>query len=291
VKGNESKLPELRPEDLPLEEIEKRTLMFPKILEIAVKNTQASDWVDFGGKPWLDTPGAERIARVFGFTVKDTRFEKLERSDSDGPYYIYIYYGRVGLSKADLWIDAIGTCSSRKPFHSMEHGRRKNLEDIDETKIIKDAFSNMIENGVTRFLGLRGLEWETLERFGIKREEVSKVEFKTKGTAGATPARDTGPTATVEKEKREKPVQKTQTETHQVRPETPVNPKTRESLIEYALSRVLATREQIEGIIEERFTQKQCNYILTNLAKLQGDVKFETLEDIVRGAVYLGGNP
>jgi len=289
VEKNDKQLPELRPEDLPLQEIEKRTLMFPKILELAVKNTQSSDWIDFGGNPWLDTPGAERIARVFGFTVKDTRFEKLDRQDRDGPYYIYIWYGRVGLSKSDLWIDSIGACSSRKPFHAMEHGHKKHLEDINEMNILKDAYSNLIENGVTRFLGLRGLDWETLEKAGIERKKVSRVEFKKKGEEKSPPPPPSNvpPPQPQPEEKAKTPPPQPPPRKETTNKEAPS--KTRDSLIDYALSRTLATRDQISQLIEERFTVKQCNHILTSLAKLQGDIKLETLEDIVRGAVYGGG--
>jgi len=281
-------LPELRPEDLPLQEIEKRTLMFPKILELAVKNTQSSDWVDFGGNPWLDTPGAERVARVFGFTVKDTRFEKLDRQDRDGPYYIYLWYGKVGLNKADLWIDAIGACSSKKPFHSMDHGKRKHLEDINEMNILKDAYSNLIENGVTRFLGLRGLDWETLENAGINRAKVAKVEFKKKGEEKAPPPPPPSPTTTQPKPPiKDRESLDTSSDGKRL-PKKELDSKTRNSLIDYAVARVLAKREEVAELIEDRLTIKQCNQILSNLAKLQGDIKLDTLADIVRGAVYGG---
>jgi hypothetical protein len=289
MEDKNKQLSELRPEDLPLQEIEKRTLMFPKILELAIQNTTASDWIDFGGNPWLDTPGSERLARVFGLTVKEATHERIDRHDGDGDYYFYVWRGKVGLAKADIWIDAVGACSSRKPFHAMEHGKRKHLEDINEMNILKDAYSNLIENGVTRFLGLRGLDWETLEKAGIERKKVSRVDFKGKGTKapnppgmpnpeppGPAPIPDQPPTMETAPPK-EKTTDKT------------VNPKTRESLIDYAVSRVLATREQIAERIRETLTQKQCNYILTNLAKLQGDVKLDVLEDIVRGAVFTGG--
>lgn len=289
MEKNDKHLPELRPEDLPLEEIERRALMFPKILEIAIKNTTASDWIDFAGNPWLDTPGSERLARVFGLTVKEATHERIDRHDADGDYYFYVWRGKVGLAKADIWIDAVGACSSRKPFHAMEHGKRKHIEDINEMNILKDAYSNMFENGVTRFLGLRGLDWETLEKAGIQRAKVSRVDFKKKEERAPlpppqqkTPSPEPQPQEEAKRPPISPPPKKPPTDKE-------VNPKTRESLIDYAVSRVLASRDQIAQLIEERFTTKQCNYILTNLVKLQGDVKLETLEDIVRGAVYSGG--
>jgi hypothetical protein len=289
MEDKNKQLPELRPEDLPLHEIERRTLQFTQILQLAIKNTQASDWVDFGGNPWLDTPGAERIARVFGFTIKETRFEKLDRQDRDGPYYIYIWYGKVGLAKNDLWIDAIGACSSKKPFHAMEHGKRKHIEDINEMNILKDAYSNLIENGVTRFLGLRGLDWETLEKAGIDRKKTARVDFKSKKEEKVpNPPGMPNPEPPAATETTKKPPLDTDRPPFR-KDEKAAPPKTRESLIEYAVSRVLAKRDEIATELPERLTVAQCNYVLTNLAKLQGDIKIETLQDIVRGAVYGGG--
>ena len=283
-------LPELRPEDLPLQEIEGRTLMFPKILELAVKNTQASDWIDYGGNPWLDTPGAERIARVFGFTVKDTRFERLDRQDRDGPYYIYIWYGRVGLSKSDLWIDAIGACSSKKPFHSMEHGKRKHIEDINEMNILKDAYSNMTENGVTRFLGLRGLDWETLEKQGIQRSKVARVEFKSKQPEATEkpktqppPKRFTLPEPKPQEIKDLPPLTQAKTE------ENPFN-KDRDRAVQFALTKALGNRAQIEEIIPRELSVHQLDYIVRSLSRLTKDIDLDTLQAIVRAAVYREGN-
>lgn len=282
-------LPELRLEDLPFQEIEARALISERVFELAVKNTKSSDWVDFGGNPWLDTPGAERLARAFGITVADTHFEKLDRQDRDGPYYIYIWYGRVGLAKQSIWIDAIGACSSKKPFHSMEHGKRKHLEDINEMNILKDGYSNMVENGVTRFLGLRGLDWETLEKAGVLRAKAVRVDFKKHGEEKPAPKEDP------KTEHRDEGV-KTDPKTQGFKAPPPpppngktANPKTRGSLIDYAVARVLATRDEIAAEISEKLTMAQCNYVLTNLAKLQGDIKIDTFKDIVRGAAYRGG--
>jgi hypothetical protein len=309
MEEKDKRLPELKPEDLPLQEIERRTILFPQILGLAVKNTQASDWVDFGGNPWLDTPGAERIARVFGFTIKETRFEKLDRQDRDGPYYIYIWYGKCGLAKNDLWIDAIGTCSSRKPFHAIAHEKKKALEDINEMNILKDAYSNLVENGVTRFLGLRGLDWETLEKAGIERKKVARVYFD-KGKKEFKPLTPTPPPNNTTPMDKEQPPQQATTadpttpitppedkrpDLGMHHPEPPkkkpttkdVNPAVYKSLLEYTVSKVLATRPQIEAELPQNLTVGQCNYVLSNLMKIKQDVAIETLKDIVRGAMAL----
>jgi hypothetical protein len=168
-----------------IEDVEHKVLSFKRIMSLAVKNTQSADWIDYAGKAWLGTAGAERVARVFGFTVKDVKYERLDRSDEKGQYYMYVCTGKVGIERYDMWIDAIGVCSSRKAFHYLDKGRERTLSEIQEGNILKDAYSNMFENGVCRFLGLRNLPWQVLAQFGINRAEAREVKFKKGGEVSA----------------------------------------------------------------------------------------------------------
>jgi hypothetical protein len=55
------------------------------------------------------------------------------------------------------------------------------LPEVDETNIMKAAYSNMMVNGITRLLGIRNLTWEQLEKYGINKDGVSKVEYRNGG--------------------------------------------------------------------------------------------------------------
>lgn len=166
---------ELPAEVLP--KFEQHSMVAQRVMEIALANTYPSDWVSFGGKAWLTASGAERVGRALGLSVKDWKWEKVDLKDDEGPHYYIICTGKVGHEPTGLWVDAIGIAWSRKPFWYMDKGRKRHIGEINLGNIIKDAYSDMERNGITRLLGLRGLSWETLKKYGITETKAQKVEF------------------------------------------------------------------------------------------------------------------
>jgi hypothetical protein len=164
---------------------EQRLVRFEKMMEMALKVTAPSDWVLMqtknGPKPYLCGTGAEAIARLFGISIKDTRTEKINSQDDGGAFYFYRVTG-TATRKNDVF-EAMGTCSSRDSFFAMRAGEALPLSQIDETNIMKAAYTNMTTNAITRFLGIRNVTIEALEAAGIKIGEIAKVEFKS-GTKG-----------------------------------------------------------------------------------------------------------
>lgn len=176
---NNKELPAEKIKDVQaIEDLEKAAMAFQRIMEIAIKNTHPTDWFSFGGNAWLDTPGAERVARAIGLVVKDWTWKRDDYKDDEGAYFVIIAEGKVGHPHFDIWSDAIGVQWSRKPFFYKEGNRKKHLGEINPGNIIKDAYSDMVRNGVTRFLGLRGLPWNFLKTYGISEEKGRKVEFE-----------------------------------------------------------------------------------------------------------------
>jgi hypothetical protein len=165
---------------------EQHAMAANRIMDIALSNTQPGDWVSFGGKAWLNAPGAERVGRALGLTVKDWHYRKEEFKDDEGPHYYIICEGKVGHQPLDLWTDAIGICWSRKPFWYKDKERKRHIGEINLGNIIKDAYSDMERNGITRLLGLRGLAWEYLRKYNITEAQAQTVEFKgqNRGTQG-----------------------------------------------------------------------------------------------------------
>jgi hypothetical protein len=106
----------------------------------------------------------------------------------EGGHYSYTYTGTFSLSGAT--IEAVGTRSSKDGFFK-KYGKKDddgNAEvlppsEIDKGDVKKAAFTNLIGNGITRLLGIRNLTWEDLETFGIKKENVGKVDYKKAGKA------------------------------------------------------------------------------------------------------------
>jgi hypothetical protein len=163
--------------ELIIAEAERRAEVLKKVLTVAIKRTNPTDWVDQNGKPYLGGSGCEKIAPLFGLKMEGCVNQRNEREDEKGKYYIYTFMARFHWAAGD--IEAIGTCSSRDKFFAWDKEAKgyKPLYEVDETNIMKAAYTNLTVNGVTRALGIRSLTWEDLERAGLKRDSVAKVEY------------------------------------------------------------------------------------------------------------------
>lgn len=160
-----------------------------KIKRLALRTTNARDWVEMGDAPYLEGSGAEKIARLFGISwrTKEPVFEQLE-----GGHYMYTYTGEFSMGISV--IEAEGMRSSKDPFFTKyeygdidpETNKKKRIvlppSEIDRGNVKMSAYTNMIANGVKRILGLRNLTWEDLAEAGITKEMVQRVEFKKSGT-------------------------------------------------------------------------------------------------------------
>lgn len=173
----------------PIAEAEKRVDYINKVMKIALKVTKPQDWVDFQGKPYLCGPGAERLRPLFGITLSDVKYDRMNLDDEKGPYYVFIVTGTAHF-RGDS-IPVIGTCSSRDQFFSVrydDNGEKYYLpaSEVDMTNILKAAYTNMLTNAVTRCIGIRNLTWEQLSELGFDRSKAAKVEFS-QGDKPATP--------------------------------------------------------------------------------------------------------
>jgi len=165
------------------EQVEKRFDAMNKIKKVALKITNANDWVDQNGKPYLQASGAEKVARLFGISwrISEPIMETLE-----GGHYNYTYKGEFSIG--GTMIEAIGTRSSKDGFFKQYRyegpdGNKKRIElpasEIDRGDVKKSAYTNLLANGITRILGLRNLTYEDLAEFaGINKSQIASVEYK-----------------------------------------------------------------------------------------------------------------
>ena len=167
------------------DQAEKRIEAMNKIKRISLKLTNSHDWVDEGGRPYLQASGAEKIGRMFGISW---RISEPELEHLDGGHYMYSYKGYFTLAGAT--IEAIGTRSSRDGFfrkYKYEEGKEKQElppSEIDRGDVKKSAYTNVIGNGITRILGIRNLSYDDLQEFaGITKETIGRVGYKSKGKA------------------------------------------------------------------------------------------------------------
>lgn len=158
-------------------EAEKRVDVLKKILGVAIKRTNPHDWTCIGDKPYLGSSGVEKIAPLFGVRMENVKNERLDREDDKGKSYIYQFTAKFFWQGGS--IEALGACSSRDKFFGWDSSKKiyKELHDVDETNVMKAAYSNLMVNGITRVLGIRNLEWSDLEPFGITKDKVARVDY------------------------------------------------------------------------------------------------------------------
>lgn len=156
---------------------EKRIDAMIKIKRLALKMTNAHDWTDQGGKPYLQVSGSEKVGRLFGISW---RIDEPMLESEEGGHFGYTYKGYFTL--AGVTIEVIGTRSSKDPFFKKyKDGAELPPSAIDKGDVKKAAYTNLLGSGITRILGLRNLTWSELETAGINKDAVSKVDFKEKG--------------------------------------------------------------------------------------------------------------
>ena len=253
----EEKLPAKRTESQELIQVfQEHAVAARRIQEIAIKNTLPSDWVSFGGQAWLDTPGAERVARALGLTVKDWTWQREDFQDEEGPYFTITCQGKVGHAPSDMWVDAVGFQWSRKPFFWKEGERKKHISEINPGNIIKDAFSDMFRNGVCRLLGLRGLPWNYLRELGITPDKAKKVEFESGKRGGKYASKKSSKEASEY-----------------------ASEEQRAMLARMACKKVIgSTQESILGTLPEKLPLPALNTLLKYVAEAPGELELEEWE-------------
>lgn len=155
------------------ENAERRIEAIKRIKLAALSVTNAHDWTDQGGKPYLQVSGGEKVARLFGISWRID--PPVEERTEDG-HFSFIFKGYFSLGNSE--IEAIGTRSSRDSFFSARKGGDLPPSEIDRNDVKKAAYTNCIGNGVTRLLGIRNMTWDDLSKVGISRENVNKIEYK-----------------------------------------------------------------------------------------------------------------
>lgn len=166
------------------ETADKRADAYKKIKLAALRLTTAADWVDQGGNPYLLAPGAEKVADIFRLSWRIARSVTKTMTGAGGHFImsctliIRAPWGRE--------IEVVGTRSSSDPFYAKKGEDIRLLEEIDEADVAKGAYTNAEVGAITRILGLRGLTYEDLERSGIKKADMKRVDYRS-AQAAVTP--------------------------------------------------------------------------------------------------------
>ncbi len=168
---------------------------FNKLLVVALNGTNPDGWMDFGGNPWPATAEAERLRRDFGISITDLQERLDEGVDDRGPWYTYTVRGTVS-SPLFGSMEVTGRAGSRDQFFAKVGGELKPASEVDRPSVAQAAYSNMLQNGVTRLLGLRGYSWEQLTVFSggrVNKDRATRVKFKSRESQGGDATKDSVP--------------------------------------------------------------------------------------------------
>jgi len=174
------------------QQAERRIDAVIKIKQMALKVTNAKDWTDQGGNPYLLVSGSEKIANLFNISWRID--EPICETEDDG-HFTFTYTGTFTIPGRSIGVS--GSRSSKDPFfkkytYEKVEGKpdkkvEKPISAIDRRDVKMAAMTNLLGNGITRLLGIRNLTYADLLAFaGIKQEDIGKVEYKNKN-AGKEP--------------------------------------------------------------------------------------------------------
>lgn len=169
------------------DQAERRIDAVIKIKRVALKVTNARDWTDQNGNPYLQVSGSEKIANLFNISW---RIEEPKCEDEPDGHFTYSIKGEFSLGSRTIEVE--GTRSSKDSFfHKNDYSKPKDAAGkypklppsaIDRGDVKKAALTNLFGNGITRILGIRNLTWEDLEKFAeIRKEDVARVDYKKDG--------------------------------------------------------------------------------------------------------------
>jgi hypothetical protein len=165
------------------DQAERRIDAVIKIKKVALKVTNARDWTDQQGNPYLQVSGSEKIANLFNISwrIEEPRCEE----EPDG-HFTYSIKGEFSLGGRTIEVE--GTRSSKDGFFKKyDYPKDKPRVElppsaIDKGDVKKAALTNLFGNGITRILGIRNLTWEDLQEFAnITKEQVGSIQYKKEG--------------------------------------------------------------------------------------------------------------
>jgi hypothetical protein len=186
-----------------LQKFEAAAELQSKLLPASVKRTLPEDWIDQGGKAYLQGIGVERLAPLWGLWFGRYTVEKEAHDDGS---YSYVVTGPI-LSKRTgvLFGSIVGGRSSSDPFFDeWDEKKPAGFSDLspgekqawkakhriapDPLEVRKAAVTNWQTRGASMLMGMRGLTVDYLKTLGIV--GIRRVEYGAGAKGGATAPAD-----------------------------------------------------------------------------------------------------
>jgi len=112
------------------------------------------------------------------------RFDEPHIEFADDGHFTYTYKGYFVMGTSE--IEVLGTRSSKDVFFSRAQGVDIPPSEIDRADVKKSAYTNCINNGITRLLGIRNLTWEQVKGSGIEQGKSGSVSYGKDPNASVT---------------------------------------------------------------------------------------------------------
>ena len=146
-----------------------------RVRRLALRVTDENDWTDVGGRPYLNSSGAMKVAALFGLSLTDTRVAELHQEFQGNKVVRYVARTTARFLGRELEIE--GVASSDEQFFSKRDGRRLPLSEVNLNAVRKKAVTNAQNRAVKGILGLGGLTWAEVRSAGVKTGGVSSVAY------------------------------------------------------------------------------------------------------------------
>jgi hypothetical protein len=151
-----------------------------KIRLCILKLAQPGDWSKWGDTGEIGFAGANRIGATLGVNYTNWSSEKLTGHDDLGDWYRWEM--QCDATFRSQTIRVYGRFGSRDKFLGFDHGKWRELHEINEGNIKIAAMRAAKKEGVKDLFGLHGMDVKFLESNGIKLESAGGYDHKDRDT-------------------------------------------------------------------------------------------------------------
>lgn len=155
-----------------------------RLRKLAVSLTSVADWVNEGGKPYLQWTGTAKIAMAFGVSYEQMAYKSTKFRDDLGEYVVFDCNGYVTWQGRK--IPEAGTGSSRDSFFGKRNGQFLPISEVDLNNVKKKALTNFLNRGLKSMIGL-SFSWDEIKEFTggkITSATVQNVDYGKPGGGG-----------------------------------------------------------------------------------------------------------
>jgi hypothetical protein len=161
-----------------LQKVDALTKVVDGAVRLALQRTVAQDWVNMGGKWYLQASGVEKVRSVFGLYFKS--MATIKETFADGTY-AYITSGTAGCKLLDnlygeTTIQIEGCRSSADQFFSKQAV-------TDPMDVRRSSYANFTVRAAKALLGFGNYTTADLQAMGVKVGDSTKVTYE-KGAEG-----------------------------------------------------------------------------------------------------------